>query len=528
MPASRSRSLVLAVVCLALFMALLDSTAISLALPVIQADLRADVSGLQWIADGYVLVFACLLLSAGTLGDRLGRKRPFLGGLAVFTAGSVVCALAPSLGWLVTGRVLQGIGAAAVTPQTLAILAQTFPGTAERARAFGIWSGVSGLALLLGPAAGGLLVGSWGWQSIFWVNVPVGAVALALGARVLTDPERPAGAVRHSLDWPGQLLTIGCLAALTFALIEGGRYGWDSAPIVGAGIAGVLLAGALLAVERRAARPMLRLDLFRSGTFSACAAVTFVTAFGLYASFFLLSLFLQRAQGLAPAAAGVRLLPAMAAVVLVAPLAGVLAGRVGSRPVIVLGSGLAAGGLLALATVQPQSAYLQMWPALVALGAGIGFSMPATNTALMGSAPAESGSVAGATGETSQQVGALLGIAVLGALVSAGIHGSVRDSAAAPGLSGVDTGRLAYDIASGAVPVVPPGADPGAVARVAETALTAGVTAGLLVAGIGFAVGALVAAVAVREDRSAPAGQAHSIEPAGSTGSTAVPRSTSG
>lgn len=528
MPASRSRSLVLAVVCLALFMALLDSTAISLALPVIQADLRADVSGLQWIADGYVLVFACLLLTAGTLGDRLGRRRLFLAGLVLFTLGSIVCAVAPTIGWLVAGRLLQGAGGAVVTPQTLAILGETFPAPAERARAFGIWSGVSGLALLLGPAAGGLLVETWGWQSIFWINLPVGLVAVLLGAWVLVDSPRPAGKTRNMLDWPGQLLTIGCLASLTFALIEGGRYGWDSVPIVAALLAGIALGWLLLAVERRAAHPMLRLDLFRSGTFSACAAVTFLTAFGLYASFFLLSLFLQRAQGLAPAAAGVRLLPAMVTVVVVAPLAGLLAGRLGSRPVIVLGSGLAAAGLLVLATVRPDSPYLHLWPALVAFGAGIAFTMPATNAALMGSAPVESGGVAGATGEISQQVGALIGIAVLGTLVTAGVRGSVRDGAGALGLSGGDADRLAAEVTTGTVPSVPAGTDPTGIARAAETALTAGVTAGLLVAGIGFVVGAVVAAVAVREDRSTATDRAPAAEPVESTGPAAGRRQASG
>ena len=482
---ARSRTAVLVVVCLALFLALLDSTAISLALPVVQEDLGADVSGLQWIADGYVLVFACLLLSAGTAGDRLGRRRPFLGGLVLFTLGSVVCALAPSLGWLVAGRVVQGIGAAAVTPQTLAILGQTFPAPAERARAFGIWSGVSGLALLLGPAVGGLLVGTWGWQSVFWVNVPVGVLAVVLGSRVLVDVP-PAEA--STLDLPGQVLTVGVLGTLTYALIEGGRHGWTSGLILTLLACSVALAVVLVSVERRAAAPMLRLDLFRSGTFSACAAVTFVTAFGLYASFFLLSLYLQRVQGLAPAAAGVRLLPAMVAVVLVAPVAGLLAGRVGSRPVVVLGSGLAAAGLLLLSTLDAGSGYVSVWPALVALGAGIGFAMPATNTALMGAAPVSSGSAAGATGETSQQVGALLGIAVLGALVSAGIRDSVRDDA---GLTGAAADRLATDVAAGALPT-------GPLASAAETALTAGITAGLLVAGLGFALGAAVA-LTIRE-----------------------------
>lgn len=504
MPLTHNRSAVLAVVCLALFMALLDSTAISLALPAIQSDLHADVAGLQWIADGYVLVFACLLLTAGTLGDRLGRRRPFVAGLALFTAGSLGCALAPALGWLVAGRVLQGIGAAVVTPQTLAIIGQTFPEPAERARAFGVWAGVSGLALLVGPAAGGLLVDTWGWQGIFWINVPIGLGAVVLARRVLVEEPRPAGAAGPALDWPGQLLAIGCLGALTTALIEGGRYGWESRPIVGAAVLGVLLAAALVAVERRAEHPMLRLDLFRSGTFSACTAVTFLTAFGLYASFFLLSLFLQRVQGLNPAAAGVRLLPAMVAVVLVAPVAGLLAGQVGSRPVVVLGSGLAAAGLLVLATLRPDSGYGLVWPALAALGAGIGFAMPATNTALLGSAPVESGSAAGALGETGQQVGALLGIAVLGALVSAGVRGSVADSAAALGLSGADGDRLVREVVSGVAPVVPAGADPTAVARAAGTALTAGITGGLLAAGIGFAVGAVVAALGIRDRASVP------------------------
>ncbi|MGA8112282.1 MAG: MFS transporter, partial [Actinocatenispora sp.] len=487
----------LVVVCLALFMALLDSVAISIALPVIRADLNTDVAGLVWIADGYVLVFAALLLTSGTLGDRFGRVGMFRAGLAVFTLGSAVCAAAPTLWVLVAGRVVQGLGAALVTPQTLAILSHTFPGEKERARAFGVWSGVSALALVLGPVIGGALVGTWGWQSMFLVNVPVGIVALILGARTQGGGRAaPAGlSLRHAIDLPGQLLTVLWLGTLTFALIEGSRLGWGAPLIVGLFVVSAAAFVTLLVVERRAPHPMLQLGLFRSATFSASTAVIALVASGMYASFFMISLFLQQVQGYQAAGAGVRFLPAMLTVMVASPLAGLLAGRVGARVPVVLGCLLIGVSLLMLARVDAEAAYGGWWPWLVAFGAGIGLVIPPVNSALMGSVPPERAGLASATGESGQQVGALVGIAVLGALVSSEFSRVVADGAARAGLSAADTEKLARTLFSQSGRSIGGGTR---VKNLVAHALTGGVHTALLAAGIAALVAGVVG-LAIRE-----------------------------
>ncbi|MFG1951720.1 MFS transporter [Micromonospora sp. NPDC048830] len=493
---------VLVVVCLALFMALLDSTAISLTLPAMRADLGADLTGLVWIADGYVLVFAALLLTSGSLGDRLGRAEMFLAGLATFTLGSAICAYAPQLEVLVAGRIVQGLGAALVTPQTLAILSHTFPTPKDRARAFGIWSGVSALALLLGPVLGGLLAARWGWQSVFLVNLPVGALALVLGARALLGRDgtaRPDGPLHRVVDLPGQVLTVLWLGTLTFALVEGSRFGWGSPLIVGLLVVSVLALAALLVVERRVAHPMLHLELFRSSTFSASTLVIGLVAFGMYASFFLVSLFLQQTQDYTAAAAGVRFLPAMATVMVTAPLAGLLAGRVGSRVPVLAGTLSMGTALLLLARVDAADPYSGWWPLLVLFGAGIGLVIPPVNSALMGSVPAERAGLASATGETGQQIGALIGIAVLGALVTDGFRRVVADGADSAGLTRADSAELARRLFAedGAADTA---ASP-AVTALVDRALTSGVHWGLTAAGVAALVGAVVALL-IREPRT--------------------------
>lgn len=513
-----ARTTVLVVVCLALFMALLDSTAISLTLPAMRADLGADLTGLVWIADGYVLIFAALLLTSGSLGDRLGRAGMFLAGLATFTLGSAVCAYAPQLEVLVAGRVIQGLGAALVTPQTLAILSHTFPTPKERARAFGVWSGVSALALLLGPVLGGVLAARFGWRSVFLVNLPVGVLALVLGARALLGRDgtaRPDGPLRQVIDLPGQLLAVLWLGTLTFALVEGSRYGWDSPLIVGLLVISVLALAALLAVERRVAHPMLHLELFRSSTFSASTLVIGLLAFGMYASFFLVSLFLQQAQGYTAAAAGVRFLPAMTAVMVTAPLAGLLAGRVGSRVPVFIGTLLMGVALLLLARVDPADPYGRWWPLLVMFGTGIGLVIPPVNSALMGSVPAERASLASATGEAGQQLGALIGIAVLGALVTDGFRRVVADGAGAAGLSQADSAELARRLF--AEDGVTETATSPAVTALVDRALTVGVHWGLTAAGVAALVGTVVALL-IREPRGrANTPSAAGTQPAGAT-----------
>ncbi|MFR9674843.1 MFS transporter [Streptomyces sp. TR06-5] len=465
------KRLTLLVVCSALFLALLDSTVISLALPTVQRDLNAGVEGLQWIVDGYILLYAALLLTGGTLGDRFGRRRVFLGGMAVFLAGSLLCALSGSVATLIAGRAVQGVGAAAVTPQTLAILAQVFPGERERARAFGTWSAVSGLALLLGPVAGGALAELFGWQSVFLLNLPIGLVALAAGRRL---PAATAVRTPRPLDPVGQLLAFASLAPLTYGLVEGPRSGWHSMPVVAALAVAVASAGALLVFERRTAHPMLRLDLFRIRTFSGATAVTFLVACGLNAGFLLLSLMLQVLGGADASVAGLRLLPTMAAIVVAAAVAGRVSARFGPRPLVLVGTATAGISLISLGALAVGERYVLWWPLLVLMGLGIGMVMSPNNAALVGSAPSDASGQAASMGAASQQVGALLGVASLGLFLT----GAVLGRAGSGGNGGEDP-------SAGAAP----------------DGLAAALESGLLAAGTCYLLAAVVAALLIRTNR---------------------------
>ncbi|MFD0319169.1 MFS transporter [Streptomyces flavalbus] len=410
----RERALTLCVVCSALFLALLDSTVVGLALPTVRRDLGADLTGLQWVVAGYVCPYAALLLTGGFLGDRYGRRRVFLAGMAVFTAGSLLCAAAGSVTVLAAGRAVQGVGAAAVTPQTLALLSQVFPGERERAKALSTWSAVSGLALLLGPVAGGSSAELLGWRSVFLLNVPVGLFALAVGrwlpGPVAAGPGRP-------LDGPGQVLLVACLGAATYGLVEGPRAGWSAPPVATALTLTCAAALALLRVERRTAHPALRLDFFRGRVFTGATSVTFLMAVALNAAYLVLSLRLQVLDGTSPGQAGVRLLPTMAAIVVGA----VVAGRLARRPVpwrpVAAGTALAGVALLAVAALASGHPYAVWWPGAALMGLGMGLVMSPNNAALLGGVRPEDTAQAAAVGGVGQQVGALLGVASLGAVL---------------------------------------------------------------------------------------------------------------
>ncbi|MBZ4016091.1 MFS transporter [Streptomyces purpurogeneiscleroticus] len=421
----REKRLTLAVVCSALFLALLDSTVISLALPTLQRDLHTNVAGLQWIVDGYILLYAALLLTGGTLGDRFGRRQLFTVGMSLFVVGSLICAAAGTVAVLATGRAVQGIGAAAITPQTLAILAQVFPEGPERVRAFGTWSAVSGLALLLGPVAGGAFAQYFGWPSIFLLNIPIGLVALAAARRL---PSATAVKKHRPLDPVGQFLAIVWLAALTYGLVEGPKSGWRDASVTGVLAVSIVALVALLWVQHRSSHPMLRLDFFRSRTFSGSASVTFLVAFGLNAGFLLLSLLLQLLGGAEPSQAGLRMLPAMAAIVVAAASAGRISERYGPRLPVVAGTALAGLALVLLSVVAVDRPYALWWPLLALMGLGVGMVMSPNNALLVSSAPLDAAGQAASVGGAAQQVGALLGVASLGAVLTGTAPGEASSS----------------------------------------------------------------------------------------------------
>lgn len=478
-------------VCLALMMAFIDGTVVNLALPAIQDDLGAGLSDLQWVVDAYILALATFLIMGGALGDRYGRKKFFILGVLIFALGSLGCALTPNVAGLITGRAVQGFGAALFMPGTLAILAHTFPRERERAAVIGIWSAVSGLSLAIGPLVGGALVDYFGWQSIFLVNLPVAVAVLAISAVGIVEfADRPG----TRFDVLGQVLAAGFLVSLTFGLIEGGREGWDSTTVLALlGAAAVLLV-AFLVRERTTAAPLLPLSLFANRTLATCSALVLLVGFGLIGAFFFLSLFLQRVQGYGPLAAGLRLLPAVLAVMVVAPFSGRMSGRVGPKWFVAIGMTIVAAALLLFTRVEADTPYTSWWPILALLGAGVGLCQAPTTAAVLASVPSQRAGLAAGTATTSQQVGGVLGIALLGTILAHRFAENLRGGAAAAGLPPAVSDRIAETASAVSVPL-PPGVDPTAVRDLVGTAFVDGMHTAFTVAGIAYLAGALTAAV---------------------------------
>jgi EmrB/QacA subfamily drug resistance transporter len=462
----RNRQLLtLGACCFGLFMVMLDNTVVNVALPSIQRELEAKVSGLALVLDAYILVFASLLLTAGSLGDRYGRRRVFRTGLVVFTASSALCGLAPSLPALVAGRALQAVGAAALLPSSLAILTAAFPDPRERVQAIGLWSGVSAMALAAGPVVGGLLTDALGWRWVFYVNLPVGVAAFVVAGRVVAESRDPDA---RPLDLPGLLLGSLGLAAVTLGLIESNQRGWGSPEIVGLLAVGVALLAAFGIAEGRRRQPMLSLRLFRDRAFSTANAVVLLAGFALLGFVFFNTLYFQAVQGWSPFQAGLRSLPNTLAVVVSAPLAGRLASRYGYRVPVGAGLLLAAAALWALTGIEVGTPYAQLWWKLAMLGAGLGLSISPATAAGVAAMPGAQAGVASAVITTSRQVGGALGVAVLGAVAAARYGGATPEADPAAFLAGVHAAYLvaATALGAGAVAAVlflrPRWADPDA------------------------------------------------------------------
>jgi EmrB/QacA subfamily drug resistance transporter len=408
---------------MSLFIVGLDSTIVNVALPSIGRELHSSVSGLQWTIDAYTLVLASLLMLSGSTADRIGRRRTFQAGLAVFTAGSLLCSLAPSLGWLIAFRMVQAVGGSMLNPVAMSIITNTFTDQRERARAIGVWGAVFGLSMALGPVAGGALVDSVGWRGIFWVNIPIGIAAIVLCA--LFVPESKADRARRP-DPVGQVLLIVLLASLTFAIIEGPSRGWGSPLIAGLfGLAAVALAG-FVPYELRRTEPLLNPRFFGSAPFAG-ATVTAVIAFAALGGFlFLNTLYLQDVRGFSALTAGLYLLPMAATMAACAVLSGRLVAARGARiPLVVSGLGFIAGGIL-LSMITDHSSPGFLLPSYVIFGVGIGLvNAPITNSAVSGM-PRQQAGVAAGVASTSRQVGTSLGVAVMGSVLSGNLHGGMR------------------------------------------------------------------------------------------------------
>jgi EmrB/QacA subfamily drug resistance transporter len=428
----RRQLLVLMICCSSMIVVVMDISIVNVALPAIRRDFHASVSGLQWTVDAYTLVLASFLVLAGSTADRVGRKRIFQVGLAAFGVGSLLCGLAPGMGWLIAARAVQAIGGTMLNPVAMAIIATTFPKPVERAKAIGVFGSMSGLALVLGPVLGGALVGSLGWRSIFWINVPIAAVAIVCAA--LFVPESRAPRARR-VDPVGQVLVILMLGSIVYAIIESGTLGWTSPVILGLVAIAVLSTLGILGYEPRRADPLLELRLFRSVPFSAAILMALFALCGFSAFLFMTTLYLQDVRGLSALATGLCLIPVGVLVLILSPRTGRLVGTRGPRlPLVVAGTSLALGGgvSLWLGTATPLVAVIASY---LLFGVFLGtVNPPITNTAVSGM-PRSMAGVATSLASSGRQTGTSLGVAISGAIVGGSLaHGGTAFVNAAHGV----------------------------------------------------------------------------------------------
>ncbi|MFG2193172.1 MFS transporter [Streptomyces sp. NPDC048639] len=426
--------------CAGYFMVILDVTIINVAVPVVGRELSASLTGIQWITNGYTMAFAGLLLTGGALGDRLGNRRIFCTGVAVFTTSSAVCALAQNVPTLVAARLVEGIGAALIVPGSLALLQQAYTAPAARSWAFGLWGSMAGIAASAGPLLGGLLVSTVGWRWVFLINLPVGIACLLLTRRYVAPSPRHAA---RALDWPAQCAVVAAVALLTAALNEAGRSGWtDPAVLTAAGLA--VTAAAAFAVRERLARdPALPLNLLHSRAMSGGAVIGLLFNFGFYGMVFTASLYFQHQRGYSALGTGLALFPAVAMTMFASVLSGRLARRTGDRPLVVTGMLLAALGLAGWAAAGDDPAYVLLVAPMMAAGFGTSFALTGSTTTVMGAAPAGYSGTASALFNTTRQIGSATGVALGGTLLATATDytAGVRTSMAA--------GALAYLMAAG-------------------------------------------------------------------------------
>ena len=455
----------LVAVALATFMTYLDNNIVNVAIPVIQRDLDLSTAGLEWVVSGYILVFASLLLAGGRLADVFGRRRLFLIGLGIFTVASLAAGLAGTVDTLVASRAIQGLGAALVTPTTLAIISATFPEPRERTAAVGIWSAVGALALAIGPLLGGVISQhlSWGW--IFFINIPVGVATMALGAWAITESREDSAPRR--IDLPGVVLSATALFAMTYALIEGHDQGWTSAAIIGSFALAAGLGAAFILVERRSDEPMVDVSLFGSRVFSGGTIAVVMWGFGLFGIYFFTSLYLQSVLGFSPTKAGAAFVPMALLMAGGAILSERVSRLIGAHRSVALAMGLMALGIASVSLLGRSASVLDLMPSFALIGIGGGLSVPLT-AMILGTMPSHQAGVASGIFNASREVAGLLGITVIGAILTARQGAAIR------------AGHLPVD------------------------AFLSGYRAGLIVAAVLVALGGVAAFVALRNTTPAP------------------------
>ena len=502
---SATRWLALVVLCVSLLIVSLDNTVLNVALPTLVRDLHATTTELQWIVDAYVIVFAGLLLVMGSLADRVGRKRVFLGGLAAFAAGSTWAAFSGSVGMLIAARASMGIGGAMMMPSTLAIITSMFRDPAERQRAIGMWAATTGLGIALGPIVGGLLLARFWWGSVFLINVPIAVLGICLAVPLVPESKNPA-ALRP--DLAGALMSIVGLGLVLWSLIEAPVRGWSSPLVIGTGIGGLAVLAAFTAWERASSHPMLNIRFFRHRRFSAAVSSVALVMFGLFGALFVLTQYLQFSLGFSALQAGIRVLPAAGAIAIIAPLSTVLVRAVGTKLTVAAGLLVIAGGLWQLSMTSTATTYTGILPGMILLGVGAGLTIPSATESVMGSLPGGHTGVGSATNGTFLQTGGALGVAVIGSLLNTRYQDRITSAlapyhvphAAMQTILGSLGGALAVAARVG-------GILGAALAHLARSAFVSGMDLGLATGACVAAAGCLIALLALPSRAGGKAGQ---------------------
>jgi EmrB/QacA subfamily drug resistance transporter len=485
----------LGAMCFALFMIMLDNTVVNVALPSIQKDLHSSISGLEWTVNAYTLSFAVLLVTGGRLGDIFGRRRMFLFGVVVFGLSSAFIGFSQTEAWLVTGRAVQGIGAAFMMPATLSIITNAFPAH-ERGKAIGTWAGVSALALAIGPVVGGALVENVSWQSIFFLNVPVAAIAVFVTLAATRESRDETST--HHIDFPGvAAITVG-LGAIVLALVEANSWGWGSPRILGLFGLGAASLIAFAIAETRVLEPMVDFGFFRSRSFLGANLVAFIVTFAMLAVFFFLALYMQNIKGYTPLQAGVRFLPTTVVIIVVAPIAGRLSDRIGPRPLMVMGLLLTAGSLFWQGHLKVDTSYGFLVGAFVLLGLGMGLVMSPMSTAAMNAVDRTKAGVASGIVSMSRMIGGTFGVAALGALIT-GLGKSKLDDTL-PNVPAAQRQHLADALGAGGGTQAK-----GQIGDAVREAYVYALNNGLRIAAVVAATGAVVAWLLIADRAEAPA-----------------------
>ena len=480
----------LATLCLSLLIIVMDNTILNVAIPSLVKELGATNSQLQWIVDGYTLVFAGLLLTTGSLGDRFGRKLALRIGIAIFVFGSVLSALVGSPTHLILTRALMGIGGALIMPSTLSILTNVFRDPKERGRAIAVWAGFSGLGVALGPVIGGLLLTHFSWSSVFWVNLPIGAIALVAGHFFVPESKDPSA---PRLDPLGALSSMVGLGAVLFGIIEGPSKGWTSTEVLAAFAIGLVGIASFITWERRTEHPMLDMSFFKNPRFTAANTAVTLTFFALFGSLFLMTQYWQLVHGYSPLAAGVRLIPYATTMMITAPLSARLVERLGTKRVVTLGLSLISVAMVVLSFIHTDSSYIRVIGNMCFMALGMALVMAPATESVMGSLPRAKAGVGSAVNDTTRQMGGAMGVAVIGSLVASVYAAGIDDVAGKYGLSGSLLGLVRGSLGKALEKASALGTDGPAFARAAKDSFVHGLSLGLRLGAVVVMLAAFVA-----------------------------------